>query len=129
MFKYVVLLCLLSVVLVYSRPADKYTTKYDNIDLDEILKSDRIIKNYFNCLMTGRGCTPDGLELKKNLPDALKNNCMKCSEKQKEGSKKIIQFMIENKKHLWEKIEKKYDPSGSYKKKYEAELKKIKSKN
>ena len=43
---------------------EKYTTKYDNVNLDEILASDRLIDNYFNCIM-GRGkCTPDGTELK-----------------------------------------------------------------
>lgn len=42
----------------------KYTTKYDNIDLDEILKSDRLLKNYVNCLLEKGKCTPDGAELK-----------------------------------------------------------------
>lgn len=43
----------------------KYTTKYDNIDIDEILKSDRLFKNYFNCLMDIGKCTPPGSELKR----------------------------------------------------------------
>ena len=43
---------------------DKYTTKYDNIDLDEILASDRLLENYFNCIMERGKCTPDGTELK-----------------------------------------------------------------
>lgn len=42
----------------------KYTTKYDNIDLDEIIKSDRLLKNYVNCLLEKGKCTPDGAELK-----------------------------------------------------------------
>lgn len=42
----------------------KYTTKYDNIDLDEIIKSDRLLKNYVNCLLDKGKCTPDGAELK-----------------------------------------------------------------
>ena len=41
-----------------------YSTKYDNIDLEEILRSDRLLKNYFNCLMEAGPCTPDGLELR-----------------------------------------------------------------
>lgn len=43
---------------------DKYTTKYDNIDLDTILASDRLLKNYVNCLLEKGSCTPDGKELK-----------------------------------------------------------------
>lgn len=44
--------------------ADKYTTKYDNVDLDNIIKSDRLMKNYVNCLLERGKCTPDGEELK-----------------------------------------------------------------
>lgn len=35
--------------------------------------------------------------------------------------------MIKNKKNLWDKVEKKYDPTGSYRMKYETELKAIKT--
>jgi hypothetical protein len=43
---------------------EKYTTKYDNINLDEILASDRLIDNYFNCILERGKCTPDGVELR-----------------------------------------------------------------
>lgn len=57
---------------------NKYTTKYDGVNLDEILKSDRLLNNYFKCLMDTGKCTPDGNELKRTLPDALKTECSKC---------------------------------------------------
>lgn len=43
---------------------NSYETKYDGIDLDEILKSERLLNNYVKCLMTEGPCTPDGYELK-----------------------------------------------------------------
>jgi len=46
---------------------DKYTTRYDNIDIDAILKSERLLRNYFNCLMDKGPCTREGLELKSEL--------------------------------------------------------------
>jgi hypothetical protein len=42
----------------------KYTLKYDNIDLDEILNNDRLITNYFKCLVDEGKCTQEGEELK-----------------------------------------------------------------
>lgn len=57
---------------------NKYTTKYDGVNLEEILKSDRLLNNYFKCLMDTGKCTPDGNELKRTLPDALKTECSKC---------------------------------------------------
>lgn len=51
-------------VVVAGVVCEKYTTKYDNVDLDEIIKSDRLLKNYVNCLLEKGNCTPDGTELK-----------------------------------------------------------------
>nr|WJJ63288.1 chemosensory protein 2 [Pachyrhinus yasumatsui] len=102
----------------------KYTTKYDNVDLEEIVKSDRLMKNYVNCLLEKGKCTPDGAELKKHLPDALHTDCSKCSATQKNGSRKIMRHLIDNKPEWWKDLEAKYDKEGSYKKKYREELKK-----
>jgi hypothetical protein len=46
------------------RRDEKYTTKYDNINLDDILQSDRLLDNYFKCVMETGKCTADGTELK-----------------------------------------------------------------
>ena len=47
--------------------SDKYTTRYDNLDVNGILKSERLLRNYFNCLMDKGPCTREGLELKSEL--------------------------------------------------------------
>nr|UTN00847.1 chemosensory protein [Semanotus bifasciatus] len=99
---------------------DCYTTKYDNIDFEEILKSDRLLKNYVNCLMDRGGCTADGKELKKVLPDALTTGCSKCSEAQKEGAKKVIRHLSNNKREWFDELQAKYDPDGAFKEKYQA---------
>lgn len=71
----------------------KYDVKFDNIDIDEVLKSDRLLTNYIKCLMDEGPCTEDGRELKGNLPDAISTDCSKCSEKQKYGSERVMHFM------------------------------------
>lgn len=103
---------------------DTYTTKFDNIDIDAILKSDRLLKNYVNCLLDKGNCTPDGKELKEHLPDALETECSKCSEKQKTGTDKVIRFLVNKKPETWEQLKKKYDPNGEYTKRYEDEAQK-----
>ncbi|ETN63879.1 sensory appendage protein [Anopheles darlingi] len=103
---------------------DQYTTKYDGIDLDEILKSDRLFNNYFKCLMDEGRCTPDGNELKRILPEALQTNCAKCSEKQRAGAISVINYMIDNRKEQWDALQKKYDPENLYVEKYREEAKK-----
>lgn len=43
-----------------------YDTRFDNIDLNDMLKNDRLRKNYVKCLLNEGPCTPDGQELKSN---------------------------------------------------------------
>lgn len=112
------------VVIAAARPQDtKYTTKFDNVDVDEILKSDRLFNNYYKCLMDTGRCTPDGSELKRVLPDALENGCSKCSVKQREGSDKILRYISKAKKSQWTALKAKYDPTNKYITKYRAEAK------
>ncbi|RZF35332.1 hypothetical protein LSTR_LSTR003772 [Laodelphax striatellus] len=119
----VAVVALFCVSAVLAKPADKYTTKYDNIDLDEVLSNQRLFDSYFKCLMGGK-CTPDGQELRDALPDALATACQKCSEKQREGTEKVMKFLIEKKPTEFAELEKKYDPQGSYRQKYKAEAEK-----
>ncbi|CAG9563991.1 unnamed protein product [Danaus chrysippus] len=97
---------------------DSYTTKYDGINLDEILASHRLLTGYINCLLDKGPCSPDGKELKNNLPDAIDNDCHKCTQKQKEGADKVMHFIIDNRPEDWDELEEKYNSDGSYKLKY-----------
>ncbi|KAK2576095.1 hypothetical protein KPH14_007430 [Odynerus spinipes] len=108
-------------VVACSYAAEKYTTKYDNIDVDKILKNERLLNNYVNCLLDLGNCTPEGNELKKLLPDALATDCSKCSEKQKTDSEKVIRYLINERPQHWEKLSSKYDPNGEYKVKFQNE--------
>ncbi|XP_049821915.1 ejaculatory bulb-specific protein 3-like [Aethina tumida] len=116
--KLVICLVIAGVVL-----AEKYTTKYDNIDYNEIISSERLLKNYVNCLMERGPCSPDGAELKRVLPDALETECSKCSDVQRNGVKKVVAHLIKNKQDMWEDLQKKYDPEGKYMVKYQEQLK------
>ncbi|KAL0820522.1 hypothetical protein ABMA28_006378 [Loxostege sticticalis] len=95
-----------------------YTTKYDGVNLQEILENDRLLTSYVNCLLEKGPCTPDGKELKTNLPDAIQNDCKKCSDRQREGADQVMEYIIDHRPDDWVKLEKMYNSDGSYKKKY-----------
>ncbi|XP_066152321.1 ejaculatory bulb-specific protein 3-like [Euwallacea fornicatus] len=101
----------------------KYSSMYDNIDYNEIIKSDRLLKNYVNCLMERGTCTPDANELKRVLPEALQSNCQECTEPQKKGVFAVIKHMIQNKQNWWSELQSKYDPDGVYWEKYKDQWK------
>ncbi|XP_045460029.1 ejaculatory bulb-specific protein 3-like [Harmonia axyridis] len=121
--KYAVVIFVFFGLVCLSRPAT-YEDKYDKIDLDAIIKNERLFKTYVNCLLDKGPCRPDGLELKNNLLDALQTDCQKCTTAQKDGSRKIIRHLIQNKREWWNELEAKYDPKKVYVTKYAVELKK-----
>lgn len=41
-----------------------YTNKYDNIDVDQVLASKRLVNSYVQCLLDKKPCTPEGAELR-----------------------------------------------------------------
>ncbi|KAG5898658.1 hypothetical protein JTB14_005417 [Gonioctena quinquepunctata] len=98
----------------------KYTTKYDNIDLDQILKNDRILRNYVDCCLGKKKCTSDGEELKSYIKDAIENECDKCSDSQKRAVKKVGRKLYTDKPEWWKELCDHFDPEGLYRKKYQA---------
>lgn len=63
------------------------------------------------------------------LPDALKTECSKCNQVQKDRSDKVIKFLMKNRNSDFELLTDKYDPTGEYKKileKYDREHPKAK---
>nr|AIT38552.1 chemosensory protein 1 [Bemisia tabaci] len=102
--------------------ADTYTTQFDNIDLEAILKNEKLVDNYTKCLMDEGPCTNEGRTLKKLLPDALKTACAKCTEKQKTGARKVIKFYQTQHPEDFKKLQQKYDPEGKFKAEFEKAL-------
>lgn len=62
----VCLFAISTVVCVYGRPEEHYTDKFDNIDVDQVLSNDRLLKRYVDCLLERPNvkCPSEALELK-----------------------------------------------------------------
>lgn len=65
----------------------------------------------------------------ETLPDAMATNCAKCTEHQKYGSDRVTHFLIDNRPEDWDRLEKIYNPEGSYKKAYLMEKQKLQPTN
>lgn len=59
---FILLICF--IVVAKADDEQKYTTKYDDLDVEEVIKSDRLVSNYVGCLLDTNPCTPDAAELK-----------------------------------------------------------------
>ncbi|KYM85077.1 Ejaculatory bulb-specific protein 3 [Atta colombica] len=87
-----------------------YSDTYDNIDVDAIINSDRLLNQYVNCFLDKGSCTADGRSFKNILPDMILTSCEKCTEKQKYTARKIINYMKEHKSNIWAEFVEMYDP-------------------
>nr|ALT31606.1 chemosensory protein 24 [Cnaphalocrocis medinalis] len=114
--KYLIVLCCIAVAALAD---DKYTDKYDNINLEEILENKRLLTAYVNCVMERGKCSPEGKELKENLQEAIETGCAKCTENQEKGAYRVIEHLIKNELDIWRELTAKYDPKGTWRKKYE----------
>lgn len=67
--KYLSVLFLFAVLfaIAYARPEEKYTTKYDGFDVDEVLNNRRLLVSYMKCCLDKGPCTKEGSELKSKF--------------------------------------------------------------
>ena len=65
-----VLLCLVAVQWVVVL-ADRYTDRYDNVDLDSFLQNKRALNAIIKCLLDKGPCSPEGKEIKSKAIEPL----------------------------------------------------------
>nr|AVM18966.1 chemosensory protein 17 [Holotrichia parallela] len=127
MCKVFILVIIALVVAVTSEKTDddkeQYTSQYDGIDIPALLANRRLVLGYCKCLLGKGACSPDGAELKRVLPEALETNCVKCSEKHRNGARLVLNHLIDHEAKCWKELEEKFDPEGTYVKKYKEEYK------
>ncbi|XP_065083606.1 uncharacterized protein LOC135705705 isoform X7 [Ochlerotatus camptorhynchus] len=93
--------------------------RYDNLDIDTILGSSRLVNNYVDCLLSRKPCPPEGKDLKRILPEALRTKCSRCSVTQKENALKIITTLYYNYPEQYQALRERWDPSGEYHRRFE----------
>ncbi|XP_055540452.1 mucin-2-like isoform X2 [Wyeomyia smithii] len=99
-----------------------YSSRYDNLDIDTILSSNRLVNNYVDCLLSRKPCPPEGKDLKRILPEALRTKCGRCSETQKENALKIITTLYYSYPQQYQALRSRWDPSGEYHRRFEEYL-------
>nr|QJT73568.1 chemosensory protein 9 [Encarsia formosa] len=105
--KYLIALCFVVLVqaFAFAEEEEKYSDKYDDIDLDEVLKNDRLREQYFKCFMDEGPCNTGVIKFfKEKFPEALATQCKKCTEKQKAGFEKLITYYSEKEPENYQKV-------------------------
>lgn len=58
---------ILTLLIALAFAAEKYSGKYDDVDVDRILQNNRVLNNYVRCMLDEGPCTPEGRELRSKL--------------------------------------------------------------
>ncbi|XP_045452613.1 allergen Tha p 1-like [Melitaea cinxia] len=113
----VILATVLAAVLAY--PADTYNPRYDNFDAEELVSNKRVLESYGKCFLDKGPCTAEGNDFKKVIPEALRTSCAKCSPKQRQLVRIVINGFKTKTPELWEELKNKEDPHGEYRETFE----------
>jgi hypothetical protein len=54
-----------------------YSSRYDNLDVETLFQSSRLLSNYIDCLLDKRPCPPEGKELKRTCARELSQKNVK----------------------------------------------------
>jgi len=100
----------------------QYSTRYNNLNIDQILSSDRLVTNYVECLLSRKPCPPEGKDLKRILPEALRTKCARCSTQQLEGGLRVITKLYYDYPTQYNRLRAKWDPTGEYHRRFEEYL-------
>lgn len=55
--------------------------RYDNLNIDTILSSPRLVTNYVDCLMNKKPCPPEGKDLKRKFFNSFKKGFLSHQQK------------------------------------------------
>lgn len=64
---FAVLVIQAAVILAQDNEKNFYSKRYDNIDVETIFRSSRLLNNYVDCLLDKKPCPPEGKDLKRKL--------------------------------------------------------------
>ncbi|XP_044744966.1 allergen Tha p 1-like [Coccinella septempunctata] len=108
---------------VYSTNVEKYTSKFNSVDLNVAVRNERLVNAHFNCLMKGLKCTPDGELLRRIIPEVIVDGCAHCTKDHLEGARKIVSYLTRERPELMRALLKKFDPDMKFRIKWAAFLK------
>ncbi|XP_030749779.1 uncharacterized protein LOC115877657 [Sitophilus oryzae] len=96
-----------------------YASKYEHIDVESILNNRRMVNYYTACLLSKGPCPPEGVDLKRILPEALQTNCARCTEKQRTVALRAIKRLQKEYPKVWNDLSKQWDPDDIYVKRFQ----------
>ncbi|XP_059060889.1 ejaculatory bulb-specific protein 3-like [Achroia grisella] len=91
---------------------EKYSATNDHFDVEALVASKAELETFTSCFISNVNCNDISNDFKKDIPEAVKEACGKCTNEQKHIFKRYLEGLQEQLPQRYEDFKKKYDPEG-----------------
>nr|AND82448.1 chemosensory protein 6 [Athetis dissimilis] len=93
---------------------DKYSTENDDLDIDAVVANIDTLRGFVGCFMDTVTCHEVAADFKKDIPEAVETNCIKCTDAQKHIFHKFLLGLKEKLPSDYEAFKNKFDPENKH---------------
>ncbi|CAK1552534.1 unnamed protein product [Leptosia nina] len=94
--------------------AETYSPDNDNLDIEKVVSDNAVFLQFMNCFIDKGECNEITSDFKKDIPEALEQACLKCTEPQKHIFKRFLEEAKVKIPQEYAVFLKKYDPESKY---------------
>ncbi|XP_060871068.1 ejaculatory bulb-specific protein 3-like [Metopolophium dirhodum] len=96
--------------MMFTAPSGYYVSTYDNLDVGQLLRNQKVVSSFFKCFVNEGPCTPDGKLVKAYLlPEIIRTVCGKCTPRQKDMARQVLRYIYTHRRADFDKIMLIYD--------------------
>nr|UDM59709.1 putative chemosensory protein 16 [Corcyra cephalonica] len=107
------LLVIFCAVVAMAVADEKYPTTNDNFDIEALAASKPDLEAFTECFIQDTNCNRISSDFKKDLAEAVREACAKCTDAQKHILKRYLEALQKEVPEKFEEFKKKYDPEGT----------------
>ncbi|KAK9877411.1 hypothetical protein WA026_018524 [Henosepilachna vigintioctopunctata] len=85
-----------------------------NVNIEELMSNERILNQFYNCVVTDRRCGGDAGRMKQLVPELMIHGCSNCSSEQIDQVRRFTEYLYNYKRHMLVGIYMKFDPYKNY---------------
>nr|AOG12888.1 chemosensory protein [Eogystia hippophaecolus] len=109
-----IFIILFAVMAIAIAAEETYSSEYDNLDVEAVVNNPQTLQAYFGCFIDRDNCEKEPGNFKKDLSEAIKTACAKCTPAQKHILKRFTEGLKEKFPQDYETFKQKFDPEGKY---------------
>ncbi|CAH2089588.1 unnamed protein product [Euphydryas editha] len=101
-------------MVAFSAATELYSTENDHLDIEAVVSDPTSLKAFLDCFNDKGSCDEQMADFKKDIPEAVAENCAKCTEAQKHIFKRFLEVIKVKNPEDYQVFKQKYDPQDKH---------------